>query len=182
MKKIDLTNVQEAGDFARPTPGAYICNITDVVDVSDKEYLKIFYDITEGEFAMYYTNMRKDHPDWEWAGAYVKSYKPKVQGLFKRFCSAVSKSNGNYVFDAGAVNADEKTLIGKQIGLVFQEEEYYGNDGNKKTRLIVYKEFPCDEIEKQKVPSLKRVQEDETPGDLSGFINVPDGADGEVPF
>ena len=54
----------------------------------------------------------------------MKSYKPKALPMFKRFCSAVSKSNGNYVFDAGVVNSDEKTLVGKLIGLIFQEEEY----------------------------------------------------------
>ena len=40
MKKIDLTNVQEAGEFNRPGAGAYICTIVKVEDVSDKEYHK----------------------------------------------------------------------------------------------------------------------------------------------
>lgn len=158
MKQIDLTNVQEAGEFSRPAAGAYICKITDVEDVSAKEYLKITYDISEGEFAGYYTDMRTNHPDWTWAGAYVRSYKPKAQGMFKRFCSAVSNSNGAYKFDAGVVNADEKTLKDKKIGIVLQEEEYYGNDGNLKTRLIVNKEFPIDKINEQKVPAKKLVE------------------------
>ena len=37
MKSIDMTNVQEAGEFTRPTPGAYICGIYKAEDVSDKE-------------------------------------------------------------------------------------------------------------------------------------------------
>ena len=32
MRSIDMTNVQEAGDFQRPGAGAYICTITKVQD------------------------------------------------------------------------------------------------------------------------------------------------------
>ena len=160
MKTIDLTNVQEAGDYSRPTAGAYICTITAVEDNADKEYLKISYDIAEGEYKGYYTKMRADHPEWENAGTYYCSYKPTALGMFKRFCSAVSKSNGKYVFD-GATNTDEQSLIGKKVGLIFQDEEYYGNDGSRKTRLIINKEFPISDIATQKVPAAKTLKEDE---------------------
>ena len=167
MKKIDMTNVQEAGEFRRPEPGAYHCVIKAVEDISDKEYLKVGYDIAEGEYKDYYTNLRKDHPDWAWSGVCVKSYKQSALPMFKRFCSAISKSNGGYVFDGGAVNSDEKTLIGKHIGIVLQEEEYYSNSGDKRTRLIVYSECPVDKIADQKVPKLKALKE--TPS--SSFVN-----------
>ena len=38
--------------FDNITPGQYICKITDVQDVDDKEYLKIWFDIVKGDFAM----------------------------------------------------------------------------------------------------------------------------------
>ena len=66
-----------------------------------------------------------------------------------------------------AVNSDEKTLIGKHIGIVLQEEEYYSNSGDKRTRLIVYSECPVDKIADQKVPKLKALKE--TPS--SSFVN-----------
>lgn len=177
MKTIDLTNVTEAGDFNRPAPGAYVCTITSAVDVPEKEYLIIGYDIAEGDFKGYYTKMREDHPDWNNAGTYYKSYKPTALGMFKRMCSAVSKSNGSYVFD-GKTNADEKTLVGKKIGLVFQEEEYYGNDGAKRTRLIINKECAVEDVPTQKVPALKLVKED--PEDIVELINkVPAAPNGE---
>ena len=94
MKSIDLTTVQEASDFKRPSPGAYICGIYAVEDIADKEYLKVTYDIVEGEFKGYYKEMREKNPDWAWAGVYVKSYKEKALPMFKRFCTAVSRSNG----------------------------------------------------------------------------------------
>lgn len=181
MKKIDMTNVQEAGEFSRPGAGPYICKITAVQDIAAKEYLKVSYDIAQGEHAGYYTELRKAHPDWEWSGAYVKSYKTAALPMFKRFCSAISKSNGAFVFDGGAVNADETTLIGKQIGLLFQEEEYYGNDGNKRMRLIVSREFPVDQLAKQKTPAPKLLQEETKPG-TADFAKIPDGTNEEVPF
>ena len=160
MKKVDLTNVQEAGEYKRPGAGAYICGIVKAEDVADKEYLKITYDIIEGEFKGYYKEMRENNPEWTWAGAYVKSYKSAALPMFKRFCTAVSRSNGNFVFDGNTVNADESTLKGKKIGLLLGEEEYYGNDGEKKTRLYVVREFSIDKIGEQKVPELKKIKEE----------------------
>ena len=125
----------------------------------------------------------KDHPDWEWFGAYVKSYKAKALPMLKRFCSAVSKSNGNFVFDAGTVNADESTLVGKFVGLVFGEEEYYSNAGELKTRLYVAREFPVDQIGAQKVPKKKEAEK--KGGDFKqgeAFMDVPKTDAGYVPF
>lgn len=177
MKKIDMTNVQEAGEFKRPGAGAYICGITKVEDVADKEYLKVTYDIIEGEFKGYYKEMRENNPEWAWAGAYVKSYKTAALPMFKRFCTAVSRSNGNFVFDGNTVNADEQTLVGKKIGLLLGEEEYYGNDGELKTRLIVVREFSIDKLNEQKVPEIKKIKEDK-PKDSSAnaeWMKVPEG-------
>lgn len=181
MKKVDLSNVQESTNFTSPSAGAYICKITSVDDIEEKEYLKVGYDIIEGEFAGYYEKGRAEHPDWEWFGKFTKSYKTKALPMFKRFCSAVSKSNANYTFDGGAANSDEKTLIGKKIGLLFQEEEYYGNDGELRTRLKVYSEFPIDKIKEQKTPKPKKVAQEAPKADDDGFLNAPvDAAD--IPF
>lgn len=182
MKKLDMTNVQEAGEFRRPEPGAYHCVITDVKDVEEKEYLKVEIDIAEGEFKGYYAQSRADHPDWDWSsvGRYVKSYKQAALPMFKRFCSAVSKSNGNYVFDGGAVNSDEKSLIGKHIGIILQGEEYYSNSGDVRIRLNIYSECPVDKIPDQKVPKLKALKEEPS----SNFVNegFTKAEEAEVPW
>ena len=159
MKSINMENVKEAGSTTRLPAGAYICVILKAEDFGDKEYLKVTYDIVEGEYAEHFNSIRAEHPDWAWVGAYVKSYKPKALPMFKRFCTAVTKSNPGYVFD-GQINTDEKTLAGKKIGLVLAEEEYYGNDGEKRTRLYVAREFPADEIASQKVPAIKLLKEE----------------------
>ena len=180
-----MTNVQETSDFKSLLPGAYICKICGVEDFPEKEYLKIIYDIAQGDFAGYYTDIRKSHPDWAWSGAYVKSYKTKALPMLKRFCSAVSKSNGNFVFDAGTINADESTLVGKRIGLVFGEEEYYSNSGELKTRLYVAREFPVDQIASQKVPKLREAEKKPSGGFQKrneDFMNVPAASEEGVPF
>lgn len=181
MRQIDMKEVREAGDFSKPAAGPYICKITAVEDIEDREYLKITYDIDQGEFKGYYTEAREAHPDWLWMGAYARSYKPTALGMFKRFCTAVSKSNGNFVFDAGDVNSDETTLIGKKVGIVFQEEEYYSNSGDKRTRLIVNHEFPVDKLEEQKTPEPKRLPEARPASDFKS-LDVPAGTDEEIPF
>ena len=182
MKRVDMTNVQEAGEFERVPAGAYVCRITAVEDFPNKEYLKISYDIAAGKYAGYYEKTRKDHPDWAWTGAYVKSYKTKALPMFKRFCSAVSKSNGNFVFDGNTVNADERTLIGKKIGLVFQDEEYYSNSGDKRMRLIVAREFPIDKLNDQKIPAPKLLPDEPETSGADAFMSIPEGIDEEMPF
>ena len=113
--------------------------------------------------------------------------------MFKRMCSAVSKSNGNFVFDGDQINRDERTLVGKYVGIVFQEEEYIGNDGSVKTRLNVYAERPVDDIRSGnfKVPGLKKLEDDNgretragsgATADPDGFMNIPDDASEEMPF
>lgn len=187
MKQVNLENVQEFSDSTRLPAGAYICVIRNVKDVAEKEYLKVTYDIAEGEYKGYYDSFRENHPDWEWIGSYTKSYKEKALPMFKRFCSAVSKSNSQYVFDAGAVNSDETTLIGKKVGLVLREEEYYKNNGDVGTRLYVEREFPIAEIAKQKVPPLKEIAAKNFPHvqpakDANDFVAIAKGTAEEIPF
>ena len=81
------------------------------------------------------------------------------------------------MFDGNAVNADEETLVGKKIGLVLREEEYYSNDGNVRTRLIVHSEFPIGKLADQKVPDVKKLPEEKTAN-----IDVPVGSSEEIPF
>ena len=182
MKSIDLTNVQESGDYQSPTPGGYVCQIVKVEDIpldqstGKGNYLRIHFDIVEGDFAGYYAGLRERFPESTTIGSYIRSYKEKALGMFKRFCSAVSKSNGDYVFDA-KTNSDEQSLVGKKIGLVFGEEEYYSNSGEKKIRPYVVREYTLEDIAagKFKVPELKKLKEDNdfTAPAASAADNIP---------
>lgn len=189
MKKVNLTNVQEAKDSKRLPAGGYVCKYTKVEDRPEKEYLYMEFDIARGDFANYY----KDLSDAKgfWGGSCYRSYKEKALPMFKRMCSAVSKSNNGFVFD-GDTNADETTLIGKLVGLVLCEEEYVSNDGNIRTRLYVDREMPVEDIinGKFKVRPLKKLKEEDIPSteedtpstaSADGFI-TPDVSQQDLPF
>ena len=184
MKKVNLSNVQEPTDNTRLPAGGYVCKITKVEDFPKKEYLYMEYDIAKGDFAGYYEALNERLGFW--GGRFYKSYKETALGMFKRMCTAVSNSNNGFVFD-GDTNADESTLVGKLIGLVLREEEYIGNDGNIKTRLIVDSEVSVDDIisgnfkvkELKKLPEEKRTTAD-TKDD--SFMEIPKSSGDDLPF
>ena len=182
MKAINLSEVQEAGTGLGLKAGGYVCTITNVEDVPSKEYLYVEFDIAEGEFKNYYKKLQEAKNFW--GGSFYKSYKEKALPMLKRFCSAVTKSNPGYIFDAGAQNSDEKTLKGKLIGLVLFEEEYIKNNGEIGKRLKVDYECDIEKIRKGefKVKELKKLPEDQRPKENTEFMNVPDNSADEIPF
>lgn len=130
MKNIDLTNVeaQQSGEFERPQAGGYIIQLGAVVDEPVKEYLRISYDIAEGKFKGYYTDMYQ-RTGYE-LPTFIRSYKERALGFFKAFIDAVTASNPQYKW-----NNDERTLTKLYVGCVLREEEYRNRSGELKTVL-----------------------------------------------
>lgn len=179
MKPItNIATVQEAGESLRLVAGGYICKYTKVTDVAEKQYLSMEYDIAEGEFAGYYKSLEERLGFW--GGRCIRSYKQTALPMFKRMCSAVTKSNSGYIFD-GNEHADETTLVGKKVGLILGEEEYTGNDGSVKTRLYPVKEVEVSKIIDGdfKVPALKKLPNSTSQPGTESFMAVPDE---ESPF
>jgi len=141
MKALDFTNVTatQGGEFPRVTAGGYVIGIVAVEDVPEKEYLKITYDIAEGELKNYYYKM-KQRTGYELPCLY-KSYKDKALGFFKAFIDAVTASNPGYTW-----NNDERTLCRKLVGCVLREEEYRNRGGEIKTRLTPTVFYPAQDI------------------------------------
>ena len=161
MKNIDLTNVKEAGDFERLTPGGYICVIKAVEDFPEKEYLRIEFDIAAGELAGYY--QRTYERAGFWGGEMRRSYKDAALPFFKAFITSVEASNAGYHWDN-----DESKLVGKKLGLVISEEEYRNKAGEIKVRMVADR---CHSIQKIQageftVPPIKKLKDD-------GFRNKP---------
>lgn len=182
MKSINLSNVQEAGTSNRLQAGGYVCKYTNVIDVADKEYLYMEFDIAEGEFKDYYKKLEESKGFW--GGNCYRSYKENALPMFKRMCSAVCKSNTGYIFDGGEQNADEKTLVGKLVGIVLCEEEYVGNDGSTKTRLKVSYECDVEKIRKGNftIPKKKMLNTAPTDAQAQGFTSIDNATDEECPF
>lgn len=130
MKNIDLTNVeaQQSGGFERPQAGGYIIQLGTVLDVPEKEYLKISYDIADGKLKGYYTDMYQ-RTGYE-LPTFIRSYKERALGFFKAFIDAVTASNPQYKW-----NNDERTLTKLYVGCVLREEEYRNRSGELKTIL-----------------------------------------------
>jgi hypothetical protein len=118
MKVIDgFDSINEAGEFKNLPAGAYACKIIEVVDVLDKEYLNVYFDIVEGEFKGYFTALFQS--TGKNYGFITRSYKQNALPFFKAFITAVEKSNPGYKWDW-----NEKGLSGKFCVVVFRDEEY----------------------------------------------------------
>ncbi len=157
MKKIEnFEEIKASGEFDSLKPGGYIGVLRKAEDESDKEYLKVFFDIAEGEFAEYYKNLYSQFNFW--GGVFFRSYKEKALSMFKGFIKSVEESNPGYVW-----NWDESTLKGKKVGLILQEEEFVptggAHAGELRTRLIVQKVVNVETIKSGnfKVPELKKL-------------------------
>lgn len=159
MKKINgYDEVQESGSFKRLPAGAYIVRILDATDVPDKEYLKISFDIAEGEhkgfFSEQFKNDTREGKKWPASGSFIRSYKEKALPMLKGFTGSVERSNTGYVW-----NFDEKTLKNKLVGLVLGDEEFVNSSGKVRTRTYVASVRSVDSIKKGDfdVPEVKKL-------------------------
>ena len=175
MKKIDgYENAQEnqGGDFEKLPAGGYICGIKSVENKEDRQYLKIEFDILEGQYRGWYTTIFKRTNSWY--GSFIRSYKDSAASFFKGFITAVQESNPGYHWDW-----QEQTLCNKKIGLVLAYEEYVNQKGQKKERPYVYQNRSADAIRRSdfEVPELKKLKLENGSGEWvpPGENNSPNG-------
>lgn len=175
MKNINWNNVPDPVE-GRLEPGGYVCKITMVKDVPEKEYLYLEYDIAEGACKDYWNELYKSKSFW--GGKLYRSYKDSALSMFKGFLTAVKESNPGFVF-----NNEEKRLEGKLVGLVLGEEEYRKNDGSDGTRLYVAAIRSVDKIRSGDftVPPKKLLQAGGS-GNNGGFYPISGDDDSDVPF
>lgn len=130
MRPINLSNVQETteGEFKRIKPGAYPCTIMKVEDVPEKEYFWVVLDVCAGEYKDYFSDPYYDGKDY--AHRMCFSYKEKAQGMLKGRLHVISDCNPGFDAEAAIEAGKEQMLVGKAVGVVFREEEYYNkNEG-----------------------------------------------------
>jgi hypothetical protein len=163
MKNINWNNVPDQQEFKKLAPGGYTAMIVTAVDVPEKEYLKIEYDIAEGEFANHYQGLYEAKNFW--GGSFIRSYKEKAQSMFKGFLTAIKNSNSNFIF-----KNDEKQLVGKLVGVVLGEEEYRKNDQSIGKRLYVHSTRSIEEIKKGvDIPEFKKLKLEVNGYDVRSF-------------
>ena len=132
-------------------------------DVAEKEYLKVSFDIAEGEykgfFKRQYDEDTRQDKKWPNAGSFVRSYKSTAESMFKGFANAVENSNKGYTFDF-----NEKSLVGKQVGIIVGLEEYVNQKGAVRERTYVSAVRSVDTIKKRdfKIPETKKLDTTKT--------------------
>jgi len=183
MKNLfNFENIEEAtnGGGQQLPAGGYVCKYTAIEDVADKEYLKMEFDIAEGEFVDYFKGLEERAGFW--GGRTIHSYKEAAVPFFKRMCSSVAKSNTGFSFNpfVKGGNADEQTLVGKVVGIVLQEEEYNKNNGEIGTKLVVAYECDAAKIREGnfKVPKKKELPKSASDDFMAIDANAPE----ENPF
>ena len=187
----NMSNVEAAGQYKRPTPGGHIMKIVKVRNNEQKETLELSLDFTEGELNDYYKQLNERFGFW--GSRTNKSYKEKALPFFRAFIEAVMESNtdtdGLVIGDYESV--DETKLEGKLIGVVVGEREYTGNDGLQKTGLDWYnaKFVPVADIRdgNYTVPELRKAADQNSTA--SGGVVVATGDmefgpvdDKDIPF
>ncbi len=127
-------------DFVKLKAGGYIGIIKNAEEYTSEttgnKSLKVECDIFEGNFKNYfqksYDNNTNLDKKWDVNSTRYLGLSENALPFLKGFITAVEKSNTGYKWDW-----DEKKLIGKKVGLVYQYEEYEKQDGTKaiKTKL-----------------------------------------------
>lgn len=130
MKVKNWNLIEESKGGTMLEPGGYVCRITAVQDVPEREYLWIMYDVIEGEHAGIYSGLGVGD---DWKHRFTRSYKDSAAGMFKAFINRVQESNRGFVWDM----EHEQQFVGKEIGLVFGKELYTNDKGEDKERTVV---------------------------------------------
>lgn len=184
MKGINGYNAAQeiTGEYRRLPAGGYVCRIVKVEDVPGKEYLKISFDILDGEYAKWYEGIyNRNGKEW-WPASFIRSYKESALGFFKGFMKAIDESNGTDFSSQIEKGFDEQKLVRQKIGLVIGYEQYRNSKGEVRERMRVASNISVDRIQDcdYKVPELKLLNRSEA--DHSGGFATLDGVDEDLPF
>lgn len=133
--------IEELSDgFAKLEVGPHIVKITDVENFDDKEYLKVYFDINEGELKGEFARRHEQFgPDWPYDATVYASYKQTALSFFRRFITAVERSNSGYSFVN--TNGDFELLKGKLVVAVYGLTEIPVPDSNNNNKPQVAVKF-----------------------------------------
>lgn len=131
--------VQVGGEFKALPGGGYVCRIRKAQMTTNGNGLpmiEVMVDIAEGDYAQYFGKLYRDRIGRDPNAKYPYNGILKITAVdengntkknFKSFCTSVEQSN-----DMTLPRHDEaflKALADKVVGVLYQREEYEGNDG-----------------------------------------------------
>ena len=137
----DYDNVKIGGEFTALPANGYVCVVKKARMTTNSNGLPMIevpIDISEGEYAQYFTNLFRDRMSRDPNSKYPYNGILKITAVdengntkknFKSFCTAIEQSNGIVLprNDEGFL----KALVGMEVGVLYQREEYVGNDGKE---------------------------------------------------
>ena len=182
----------EGRDFETLPKGAYVIKILgakeEVNKRGDGSYIRMAFDIAEGEYAGFYDKSYKadKREDKKWSNdAYIYLNCPKdndeqfIIDNFNKFITAVEDSNEGYHW-----NWDENTLKGKLVGAKFYIEQSEYNDkiyDHTKAKWFVAAQKVRDG-KAGKLPNDKLLTQAPKPAGSSDFMSISDSIEEEVPW
>lgn len=115
------TSSLQDGEFRKLPADGYVCMVTNAsVEKSQKGTLQLVLtlDIAEGEYAQMFKD--GNHAPRYFKAIYTKNSN-KISPYFKGLITNFINSNTDFIFNGGKFN--ERSLIGKKIGMVFRDEQ-----------------------------------------------------------
>lgn len=187
MKQFKGYERKEQIEFELLPKGAYVIKLLSVKEVTrdnGSSYLKIAFDVAEGEYAGFYKRLFEadTREDKKWnndAVLYISCPDDNSEQFiidnFNKFMTAVEDSNSGYHW-----GWDETTLKDKLVGAKFcnEQSEYNGNiyDHTKAKWFIAAQKIRDGKY--GKLPNDKLINSQ----DVGSIIAVPELTDEEVPF
>lgn len=191
--------VKEISDRAKLPLGAYVCLVKQcrVQDTDSGSLLAILFDIQEGEYKGFFADdyAANTQQDKKWKGV-LRIFLPKDDGsekdeftksVLKGMVTAFENSNPGFIW-----NWNEKSLEGKQIGILFRNEEWEYN-GKNGWAVRPFRAISVTNVREGKftLPKDKPLANKASaasyqapaympPSDTNGFVKVDD--DDELPF
>lgn len=189
-----------AGEFAPISLGGHYLVIKQVEEMKNKNgapMVKISFDTADNDSQPHYFSdqFRNDiRPDkkWPFNGAVymnVNDREGKCSRNFKGFVSSAEKSNPGFAVTWG--DSFCNCLKNKLVGGVFREELGFYNGKETHQRKLAW--FCAnDRVADASIPNPAETEEHKSwresggitsaPADSSGFMNIPEGLDEELPF
>lgn len=177
----DSVQPQQFGASTGLTAGPKICKIVKCYSGETKEYKeKIVFelDIASGEEKGYFSKLSEKLGEPKFAQVHQCTDGASTP-YFKGRIKAIEESNQGFTF-----NFDEKSLVGKFVGCMFQIEEYINKNGEPREIAKPQWFFPVGKIAEQKTPAPKANNKAHgAPAELGTFSDgVPLPNEQDLPF
>lgn len=166
QKPNDFDTAQAAGEYEALPVGVYKCKIVKaeaMTSSNGKEFLKISYDINDGEYKDFYKrkfqNDVRDINDKKWSGVwalFLLDYNGNTNRYFKGLVTSVEASNEGFKFDF----EKPELLKDKLVGIVMREEEFEGMSGDVLTSVKAFRACAYNSTEEQSIPRKKELKKE----------------------